>query len=115
MMISNIMLLKKMTIPLKIYRFKQIINSENVTRKLNKVMQLTLIMIFFPRNSLKYFYDKPYLKKITSITIFCVILEEWKPEVILAVGGFGNEYTSEMVPAAKGCALPNLTEKTTGN
>ena len=49
------------------------------------------------------------------MAIIYVILEEWKPEVILAVGGFGNEYTSEMVPAAKGCALPNLTEKTTGN
>ena len=49
------------------------------------------------------------------MTIFGVILEEWKPEVILAVGGFGNGYTSEMVPAAKGCALPNLTEETTSN
>ena len=46
---------------------------------------------------------------------FCVTLvEQWKPfgekpvEVILAVAGYYDGYTSEMVPEAKGCALPNL-------
>ena len=46
---------------------------------------------------------------------FCVTLVElWKPfgekpvEVILAVGGYFDGYTSEMVLEARGCALPNL-------
>ena len=49
------------------------------------------------------------------MTIFGVILEEWKPDVILTVGGYDNGYTSEMVPAAKGCSLPNLPQETTSN
>ena len=50
----------------------------------------------------------------------------WKPEVIVTVGGYGETwdgtewvnipgFTSEMVPAARGCSLPKLPQEATTN